>query len=149
MLVLGQIPMKAELVEGVVCSTTKASLMPALFCCSFNQAIRGTQLQEIKETQHAYTGSTHTDLLFQNAIVKLTNNTTCSSPIHAHHKLPSLFLGKVNKEIMFRDVLNRKQAFLGNKNINPKNGKMRLEIGKMSLEIVFHNVLNRKETILE
>ena len=33
----------------------------------------------------------------------------------------SLFLGKVNKEIMFRDVLNRKQAFLDNKNINPKN----------------------------
>ena len=33
----------------------------------------------------------------------------------------SLFLGKVNKEIMFRDVLNRKQAFQDNKNINPKN----------------------------
>ena len=33
----------------------------------------------------------------------------------------SLFWGKVNKEIMFRDVLNRKQAFLDNKNTNPKN----------------------------
>ena len=34
------------------------------FCCCFNLAIGGTQLQEIKETQHACTGNTHTDLLW-------------------------------------------------------------------------------------
>ena len=71
----------------------------------------------------------------------------------------SLFLGKVNKEIMFRDVLNRKQAFLENKNINPKNvifckgvnprflSKnsnffLNLFYGKVNLEVMLYDVLD-------
>ncbi|CAH3023243.1 unnamed protein product [Porites evermanni] len=145
MLVSGQIPMKAELVEGVVVLLKQN----VLFTRPTHSGQCLLRLQALDtEPYDIFSKPSYNHTQFQNAIVKLTNNTTCFSPIHARHKLPSLFLGKINKEIMFRDVLNRKQAFLDNKNINPKNVNF-FKGGKMSLEIVFHNVLNRKETILE
>ena len=52
------------------------------FCCSFNLAIGGTQLQEIKETQHAYTGSTHTDLLWS----AIHNCIPDACPIHSRYQ---------------------------------------------------------------
>ena len=77
----------------------------------------------------------------------------------------NLFLVKIRLEIMFNNVLDRKETFFGHKNSifqSPKNGifpkglthafgqKMHFLINlfsvKIRLEIMFNNVLDRKET---
>ena len=65
----------------------KCILVACPFCCSFKLAIGGTQLQEIKETQRAYTGSTHTDLLWS-----ATHNCIPDAcPIHSRYLTGNLW----------------------------------------------------------